>query len=214
MAPIAGRLPNVRTGKLRALATGGQTAVDAAGRATVAESGYPAYNAVGWSGIYVPNGTPQPIIDKLNCRDRRGGGQARNQEAVRGAGVEGATARSGGRKMLKRISCGSGSWRAASASTRTEAICPMVMADYRAIVDIGSGSFAGTRWCPPAILPARRHESHRIATTLLRAIAAAPPGRELLLPVNEDAWFPFSEQRERVAAQEAASLDRAAGDRA
>ena len=34
---------------------------------TVAESGYPAFNAVGWAGIYVPNGTPQPIIDKLNA---------------------------------------------------------------------------------------------------------------------------------------------------
>ena len=34
---------------------------------TVAESGYPDYNAVGWSGIYVPDGTPQPIIDRLNA---------------------------------------------------------------------------------------------------------------------------------------------------
>jgi tripartite-type tricarboxylate transporter receptor subunit TctC len=34
---------------------------------TVAESGYPGYNAVGWGAIFVPNGTPQPIIDKLNA---------------------------------------------------------------------------------------------------------------------------------------------------
>jgi tripartite-type tricarboxylate transporter receptor subunit TctC len=32
---------------------------------TVAESGYPGFDAVGWGGIFVPNGTPQPIIDKL-----------------------------------------------------------------------------------------------------------------------------------------------------
>jgi tripartite-type tricarboxylate transporter receptor subunit TctC len=33
---------------------------------TIAESGYPGYSAVGWSGVYVPNGVPQPIVDKLN----------------------------------------------------------------------------------------------------------------------------------------------------
>ena len=34
---------------------------------TVAESGYPGYEATGWGAIFVPNGTPQPIIDKLNA---------------------------------------------------------------------------------------------------------------------------------------------------
>ncbi len=34
---------------------------------TIAESGYPGYDAVGWGGIFVPNGTPQPIVDKLNA---------------------------------------------------------------------------------------------------------------------------------------------------
>jgi len=32
---------------------------------TVAEAGYPGYDAVGWGAIFVPNGIPQPIIDKL-----------------------------------------------------------------------------------------------------------------------------------------------------
>lgn len=68
MAPIAGRLPHVRTGKLRALATGGMTRLPALPEVpTIAESGYPAYSSVGWAGIYVPNGTPQSIIDKLNA---------------------------------------------------------------------------------------------------------------------------------------------------
>jgi len=67
MAPIAGRLPLVRSGKLRAIATGAETRLAMLPDVpTVAESGYPGYSAVGWSGIYVPNGVPQPIMDKLN----------------------------------------------------------------------------------------------------------------------------------------------------
>jgi tripartite-type tricarboxylate transporter receptor subunit TctC len=68
VAPIAGRLPHVRTGKLRALAVGGTTRLSLLPEVpTIAESGYPGYDAVGWGGIFVPNGTPQPIVDKLNA---------------------------------------------------------------------------------------------------------------------------------------------------
>src|SRR6266481_9273583 len=68
MAPIAGRMPHVRSGKLRALAIGGTTRLSLLPEVpTVAESGYPGFNAVGWGGVFVPNGTPQPIIDKLNA---------------------------------------------------------------------------------------------------------------------------------------------------
>ena len=68
VAPIAGRLPHVRTGKLRALAIGSPSRVAVLPDVpTVVESGYPDYTAVGWGGIFVPNGTPQPIIDKLNA---------------------------------------------------------------------------------------------------------------------------------------------------
>src|SRR6202007_2975324 len=67
-APIAGRMPHVRTGKLRPLAIGGTARLSLLPEVpTVAEAGYPGFDAVGWGGIFVPNGTPQPIIDRLNA---------------------------------------------------------------------------------------------------------------------------------------------------
>jgi tripartite-type tricarboxylate transporter receptor subunit TctC len=69
LAPIAGRLPLVRAGKLRALATGSPTRLSMLPDVpTMAESGYPDFNAVGWGAIFVPNGTPQPIIDMLQSK--------------------------------------------------------------------------------------------------------------------------------------------------
>jgi tripartite-type tricarboxylate transporter receptor subunit TctC len=66
VAPIAGRMPHVRSGKLRAVAVGSPTRLSLLPDVpTVIESGYPGYSATGWGGIFVPNGTPQPIIDKL-----------------------------------------------------------------------------------------------------------------------------------------------------
>jgi tripartite-type tricarboxylate transporter receptor subunit TctC len=68
VAPIGGRLPQVRSGKLKALAVGSPARLAVLPDVpTVAESGYPGYAAVGWGAIFVPNGTPQPIIDKLNA---------------------------------------------------------------------------------------------------------------------------------------------------
>jgi tripartite-type tricarboxylate transporter receptor subunit TctC len=58
----------VQSGKLKALAIGGPSRLKLLPDVpTVAESGYPGYEATGWGAIFVPNGTPQPIIDKLNA---------------------------------------------------------------------------------------------------------------------------------------------------
>lgn len=38
---------------------------------TVAESGYPGFEAATWSGLVAPAGTPQPIIDKLNAETNK-----------------------------------------------------------------------------------------------------------------------------------------------
>jgi tripartite-type tricarboxylate transporter receptor subunit TctC len=68
VAPIGGRMSYVQSGKLKALAIGGPSRLKLLPDVpTVAESGYPGYEATGWGAIFVPNGTPQPIIDKLNA---------------------------------------------------------------------------------------------------------------------------------------------------
>jgi tripartite-type tricarboxylate transporter receptor subunit TctC len=68
VAPIAGRLPHVRTGKLRALAVSSPTRLSMLPEVpTVEEAGYSGFRDVGWGAIFVPNGTPQPAIDKLNA---------------------------------------------------------------------------------------------------------------------------------------------------
>ena len=34
---------------------------------TIAESGFPGFEALSWSGMSLPKGTPQPIVDKLEA---------------------------------------------------------------------------------------------------------------------------------------------------
>ncbi len=62
----SGVLAHVRSGKIRAIATGGlERAVFLPDVPTVAESGYPGYSAVPWVGLVAPAGTPKAIIAKL-----------------------------------------------------------------------------------------------------------------------------------------------------
>ncbi|QEZ45477.1 Bug family tripartite tricarboxylate transporter substrate binding protein [Cupriavidus oxalaticus] len=59
-------MPQVNAGKLRVLAvtTTGRTAV-LPSVPTVAESGYPGFEAISWQAVLAPAGTPQPVIDRL-----------------------------------------------------------------------------------------------------------------------------------------------------
>jgi len=59
-------IPNVKAGKLRALAATGSTRLAAMPDVpTAAEAGLPGYEAVGWMGVYGPKGTPSAIVNKL-----------------------------------------------------------------------------------------------------------------------------------------------------
>jgi tripartite-type tricarboxylate transporter receptor subunit TctC len=73
-------LQHVKAGKLRALA------VSSAQRnplypdvPTIAESGFPGFEALSWSGISVARGTPQPIVDRLEAEV----GKIMNSAAIR-----------------------------------------------------------------------------------------------------------------------------------
>ena len=60
-------VPHVRGGRLRALAVAGDKRARALPDVpTVAEQGYPGYEANSWNGIVAPAKTPRPIVDKLN----------------------------------------------------------------------------------------------------------------------------------------------------
>jgi tripartite-type tricarboxylate transporter receptor subunit TctC len=64
---IVQTVPNIQSGQLRALATGGEKRSPILpDLPTIAEAGVPGYVASNWWGIVAPAGTPRPIIDKLH----------------------------------------------------------------------------------------------------------------------------------------------------
>ena len=61
-------LQHVRAGKLRALAvTSSQRNALYPNVPTIAESGFPGFEALSWSGLSVARGTPQPVVDRLEA---------------------------------------------------------------------------------------------------------------------------------------------------
>ena len=66
-SPVA-ILPHIKAGKLRALAVTGEKRIASLPEApTVAESGFPGYEASSWYGILAPAGTSREIVARLNA---------------------------------------------------------------------------------------------------------------------------------------------------
>jgi tripartite-type tricarboxylate transporter receptor subunit TctC len=64
---IVQTVPNIQSGQLRALATGGEKRSPILpDLPTIAEAGVPGYVATNWWGIVAPAGTPAPIVAKLH----------------------------------------------------------------------------------------------------------------------------------------------------
>jgi tripartite-type tricarboxylate transporter receptor subunit TctC len=86
--------PHMDAGKIRAIGLSAPTAsADAKGIPAIAEAGVPEFEYTTWYGAYVPAGTPQPIIDKLNSslREVIAIKSLRDKLEAQGASLQGGT---------------------------------------------------------------------------------------------------------------------------
>lgn len=67
MSGAAAPLPHVKAGKLRVLGIGDdQRSPSLPEFPTISEAGVPGFQTLQWSGMYAPQGTPRPIIERIN----------------------------------------------------------------------------------------------------------------------------------------------------
>ena len=89
---IASGMPHIQGGKVRGLAVTSLTRSPALPDVpTVAESGFPGFEANGWLGILVPNGTPPAVIAKLNGEISKVMQSAETKKLLLAQGVEART---------------------------------------------------------------------------------------------------------------------------
>ncbi len=88
VSSMASLLGHVRTGKAKALAiTTASRSPDLAGVATVAEQGFPGFDAVTWFGMTLPAGTPAAVVVEWNAALQVA---LRNPQLVEGFRVDGS----------------------------------------------------------------------------------------------------------------------------
>jgi tripartite-type tricarboxylate transporter receptor subunit TctC len=81
--------PHIQSGKVRALAVTSAKRLESLPNVpTVAESGVPGFEVTSWQGIFVPAGTPKPIIDKLHEEILKIIAQPEMQERLKGLGMQ------------------------------------------------------------------------------------------------------------------------------
>ncbi len=67
ISSLIAAMPHIKSGKLRALGTGGSSRTSVLPDVpTIAEGGLPGYTSLNWWGILAPAGTPAPIVTRLN----------------------------------------------------------------------------------------------------------------------------------------------------
>ena len=66
-------LPHIRSGRLRPIAVGTTSTRSSAlpGVPTVAESGLPGYEVSPWYAVFMPAGTPAPVVARMNAELRQ-----------------------------------------------------------------------------------------------------------------------------------------------
>jgi len=88
-APAQTVMPYVREGRLKALAlTGSKRSETLAGLPTVAESGLPGYEAVGWFGLLAPAATPRATVAKASADVNRVLAEREVREKMLGLGAD------------------------------------------------------------------------------------------------------------------------------
>lgn len=89
---MAGGLPHVRAGKVRALAvTGAKRSAIAPEIPTVAEAGVPGYEHMLWNAVFVPAATPKDVIARLDSELAKVVSAAELRERFAALGVEPAS---------------------------------------------------------------------------------------------------------------------------
>jgi tripartite-type tricarboxylate transporter receptor subunit TctC len=91
---LSSALTLVQAGKLKALGISGTKRSDALPQVpTMAEAGFPDMISGSWQGVFVPAGTPRPIVDKLHAALLAILGSAETRENLVGRGVPVVTSR-------------------------------------------------------------------------------------------------------------------------
>jgi tripartite-type tricarboxylate transporter receptor subunit TctC len=89
---VPNALPNLRTGKLKALAVSTRKRyVDLPDVPTLAEAGVPGYDATIWLGLLAPPGTPRDVVLKLNAAIAKILSTPEAEKLMASAGVDVAT---------------------------------------------------------------------------------------------------------------------------
>ena len=84
--------PHIQSGKVRALAVTSAKRLESLPNVpTVAESGVPGFEVVSWQAIFVPAGTPKPIIDQLHREILKILAQPEMQERLKALGMQPST---------------------------------------------------------------------------------------------------------------------------
>jgi tripartite-type tricarboxylate transporter receptor subunit TctC len=99
-ASLPSALPHVKTGRIRALAQTGRTrSPDLPDVPTVAEAGFPDYEATNWYAFVAPAKVPRPILDRLNTELVK---VLRSKDVVDQLGTNGMEANPGSADALAR----------------------------------------------------------------------------------------------------------------
>ncbi|HEX7864688.1 MAG TPA: tripartite tricarboxylate transporter substrate binding protein [Variovorax sp.] len=85
---LVGVLPHIKSGKLRAIAVGSAQRVSLLPDVkTVAEQGFPGFDATSWGGLLAPAGTPKDIVDRMSAELKKALADKEVQEKLQSVGT-------------------------------------------------------------------------------------------------------------------------------